>query len=141
MKQYSITTSIIEKNGITNGTSAQVTEAQYKKIQDILNPKVKEKKIVLPYKDLGKDNESFEDILNDTGELDLELVQEILEDGDYCDWDDETGHKDNAKPFRLLINNKYLIEWEVERGECIEATWDHRIWGADCVRLKLIETK
>ena len=43
-------------------------------------------------------------------------------------------------PFRLLVNEKFLIEFEVCRGSCIEATWDSRIWEADITSIKLVET-
>jgi len=124
---YTIT---IDENGSLRDFAA--TKEQVDKILGVLIPKVKKPKVPqLPYNHIG--NADFgNDIFDDDGNLDLDCVQDYLQDGDYCQWDDRTGEKDNKKPFRLLINNKYLIEFIVEQGECIEATWDSRIWRADC---------
>lgn len=144
MKKYTLTIKISE-TGFDNRTETlSISDKQYQNLKGIFNlkdEKLKKKKPVLPYKLLKPDDEFFDDILNSKKELDLKKVKEILNDGDYCSWDDETGDKDNAKPFRLLIRDKYLIEWEVGRGECIEATWDCTIWEGVCLNLKLIETK
>ena len=79
------------------------------------------------------------DIFNEDGDFDTDCVTECLKDGEYVHWDDQTGEKDNRLPFRLLINDKYFIEFKVERGECIEATWDHRIWRAKYQTLNLYQ--
>ena len=141
--KYYIT--LLEKwDGYCEPTEYEVTEEQYKKIDKILKPPPPEpKKIVLPYNDLGSEtwdditDEDFDESINE----DFEKIEDFLRDGDFVHWDDDSGDKDNKKPFRLLINDKWLIEFKVVRGECIEATWDHRIWRADVDYIKIIEQK
>ena len=132
---------IIFHNGTEETYRKDITDEQATKIQTMLDkadkPK-KAKKPEIPYVDLGK--EDFEnDIFDDDGILDLSLIEDCLRDAEYVHWRDNTGEKDNKKPFRLLINDKYLIEFKVTRGYCVESTWDSRIWHADC-EIKLIST-
>jgi hypothetical protein len=132
---YTIT---IDENGSRRDFIA--TKEQVAKIEAVLIPKVKiPKPPQLPYKDLG--SEDFgNDIFDDDGNIDFGCIEDCLYDCDYLRWSDSTGEKDNSKPFRLLINNKYLIEFIVKRGDCVEATWDSRIWDADCTSIVLIST-
>ena len=78
------------------------------------------------------------DIFNEENEFDLDCVIECLKDAEYISWNNETGVYDNKYPFRTLINNKYLVQFEVEIGECIEATWKDTIWSAECSKIELI---
>ena len=121
-------------------TKDNISEELSAKIQALIKKEEKPKKVrkpVLPYVELG-DADFGNDIFDDDGELDFDMISDVLKDSDYISWSDRTGEKDNAKPFRILINNKYLIEYEVGRGDCIEATWDHRIWEAVCMNMKLL---
>jgi hypothetical protein len=128
----------IEENGSYRDFPA--TKEQVAKIEAVLIPKVKiPKPPQLPYKDLGSDDFG-NDIFDDDGNIDFGCIEDCLYDCDYLRWSDSTGEKDNSKPFRLLINNKYLIEFIVKRGDCVEATWDSRIWDADCTSIVLIST-
>lgn len=82
-----------------------------------------------------------EEIYDENGALDLNLVEDAIKEFGIVSWDDETGEYDNSIPFRLIIktnSNKHIFQFNVERGECIEATWDHRIWGIEIVDLKQI---
>jgi hypothetical protein len=132
---------IITKDG-TEVENLVIDDVAFSKIKKAITvkPKPVASKTVKPkFEDLGEDD--FEDdIYDEDGKINLELVKECLEDSDYIQWNDKTGEKDNKKPFRLLINKKFLIEFEVSQGICIEATWEHRIWDAEISSIKLVQT-
>jgi hypothetical protein len=124
----------------------EVDENQFDKIKKILEPKEKKpEKPVLPYYK-GNDiidltEEEINDIFTDDDELDdVNLLENILRDSDCLRWlERDCGQED--KPTRLWVNNRYLIEFTLGSGECIEATWDHTIWRGEALDLKLIEVK
>jgi hypothetical protein len=131
---------IIFEDGSGLTYKKDVTDKQLEKIKAILEKEEKPKKVrkpKLPYVEL--ENADFgNDIFNDDGDFDLDYVSDALRASDYISWSDKTGEKDNERPFRILINNKYLVEFEVGQGECVEATWDSRIWRGECLNIKLI---
>lgn len=130
----------VENISITDAIYEKVRKAITVKPKAAAKPKAISGKTTKPkFVDLGEDD--FEsDIYDEDGELNLDFIKDCLMDAEYAQWDDKTGEKDNAKPFRLLVNKKFLIEFEVTRGDCIEATWDSRIWRAEIDSIKLIET-
>lgn len=141
MKYYCVIQTVSDDNVVTHILEKiEIVEADIKKLKKVVEKRLtKEAEAKLTFYDVG--TADFEnDIYGEDGEIDLDCVRECLEDSDYCTWNDESGDKDNAKPFRLLINDKYLVQFGVERGYCVESTWDHRIWHADCVDVQLIET-
>lgn len=146
MKKYTISVKVSEEGFIDVRQSKIVNEATYLEFLDKLGLKDKKLKAIPPpleyetIKPIKLDQDELETYFtkDKNGYLDLELVKEWLEECDFCSWDDRTGEEDNAIPFRVLINNEWLFEFEVGQGECIEATWDHRIWGAEILNLKLI---
>jgi len=126
--------------------SISIIQADIDEVKKVINKRLnKEAKAKLPKKpkplfvELGNvDFGNF--IFDEDGEFNLECVAQCLDDEEYISWDDRTGEKDNKLPFRILINNKYLVQFEVGQGECIEATWEHRIWGGECLNIQLIST-
>ena len=81
------------------------------------------------------------EIFTDDNQLDdYCMLEDILKDAEYTKWPDDDGGEED-KPTRLWINNKYLIEFTVGSGECIESSWDCRIWSGEAIDLKLIEVK
>lgn len=125
--------------------SFEVDQNQFDKIKKILEPKEKKpKKPVLPYykgNDIILTEEEINDIFTEDDELDdVNLLEDILRDSDCLRWL-ERDHGQEDKPTRLWINKRYLIEFTLGSGECIEATWDHTIWGGEALDLKLIEAK
>lgn len=93
------------------------------------------------FMDLGWCDDDIDEIYDENGALDLNLVEDYIKEVGIVSWDDETGEDDNEFPFRVKIktsSNEHLFQFSVERGECIEATWDHRIWGIKIIDLKQI---
>lgn len=123
----------------------ELDEDQVKKINKILVPKEKKvKKPVLPYydgNDINLTEEEINEIFTEDDQLDdPELLEDILRDSDCLRWEERDYGVDD-KPTRLLINNRYLIEFTLGSGECIEATWSHTIWGGEAIDLKLLEVR
>jgi hypothetical protein len=123
----------------------ELDEDQVNKINKILRPKKKKPKApVLPYydgNDINLTEEEINQIFTEDDQLDdVDLLEDILHDSDCLRWGDrDYGQED--KPTRLWINNRYLIEFILGSGECIEATWSHTIWGGEAIDLKLIEVR
>lgn len=82
-----------------------------------------------------------EEIYNENGSVNLSLVKDIIKEYGIVSWDDETGEEDNELPFLIKIktdSDEHTFKFSVKRGECIEATWEHRIWDIEIVNLKQI---
>lgn len=123
----------------------ELDEDQVKKINKILAPKEKKPKAPkLPYYDLGNedfDEDELEGIFTEDDELDdVDGLNKLLREHGYVSWDSEDYGQDK-KPSRLWINNKYWVEFIVASGDCLEATWSHRIWEGEALDLTLIEVK
>jgi hypothetical protein len=123
----------------------ELDEDQVKKINKILEPKEKKPKApVLPYYDMGNedfDEEELAGIFTEDGELDdVDALEGLLREYEYIMWDSED-YGENKKPSRLWMNNKYWVEYRLASGECIEATWSHRIWRGKAIDLKLLEVR
>lgn len=85
----------------------------------------------------------YNDIYDEHGNIDLGWVHKYICDLelDEVSWDDETGDIDNELPYRITINTNaksHIFEFLVKKGDCIEATWEHRIWDAKITNLKQI---
>ena len=127
----------------TSNDTIEVTKEQLELVNDYISQlKAYEETVAIGFIDLGatEDGEiEIEEMLDEEGNLDTDLVREWLQyETDYCTWNDETGEDDNEFPFRLLLAGKYLVEFEVEQGDCVEASWDGRCWTANCINVKLI---
>jgi len=123
----------------------ELTSEQVTKLNKILATKEKKpKKPVLPYydgNDINLTEEEINAIFTEDDQLDdVDLLEEILHDSDCLRWQ-ERDYGQEDKPTRLWINNRYLIEFTLGSGECIEATWSHTIWGGEAIDLKLVEVK
>ena len=93
-------------------TYSDVSDEKIDKIMAILKKEAKPKKARKPkptFTDLGNTDDFENDIFDEHGNFCLDTVRDLIEDSDYCNWDDEDGESDNELPFRLLINNKYLV--------------------------------
>ena len=121
-----------------NGNDYEVSESDYIKIMAILNiaPSFNEEFVYLP-----SINDTIEKYIDNDGNFDTNSEELKLLLDDYSYWDDETGSLDNQRPFRMWINEKYLIEWNVYKGEPQEINWVNFGYGANSSNIKLIEIK
>jgi hypothetical protein len=126
----------------------ELTSEQVTKLNKILATKEKKPKAPRPPKlpyydgnDINLTEEEINQIFTEDDQLDdADLLEDILRDSDCLRWKDrDYGQED--KPTRLWLNNRYLIEFTLGSGECIEATWSHTIWGCEAIDLKLVEVK